>query len=122
MTEYLEPEQAVLAARHLSLHIRDKGLLFSALARPASSAFGQDAYATLELKAAALLTSIARNHALIDGNKRFSWYLTLAFLRLNGFRVVMSNDQAFDLVLAVAQGALELDQIAATLAEHLVEA
>ena len=120
MTEYLEPEQAVLAARHLGLHIRDQGLLFSALARPATSVFGTDAYATLELKAAALLSSVARNHALIDGNKRFSWYLTLAFVRLNGYRIVMSNDDAFDLVLAVAQGSLELDEIAATFARHLV--
>jgi death-on-curing protein len=121
VTQYLEPEQAVLAARHLGLHIRDEGLLFSALARPAASAFGEDAYPTLELKAAALLTSVARNHAMIDGNKRFSWYLALAFLRINGYRVVMSNDQAFDLVLAVAQGQVELDQIARTLGDHLVE-
>lgn len=119
MTEYLEPELAVLAALHLGFHIRDEGLLFSALARPAASAFGEDAYPALELKAAALLASVARNHALIDGNKRFSWYLTLAFLRLNGFRVVMTNDGAFDLVLAVAQGHLELEEIAATLAAHL---
>jgi death-on-curing protein len=121
VTQYLEPEQAVLAARHLGLHIRDEGLLFSALARPAASAFGEDAYPTLELKAAALLTSVARNHAMIDGNKRFSWYLALAFLRINGYRVVMSNDQAFDLALAVAQGQLELEQIARTLGDHLVE-
>lgn len=120
MTEYLDPEQAVLAAKHLGLHIRDRGLLFSALARPGASVFGEDAYATLELKAAALMTSLARNHALIDGNKRFSWYLTLAFLKLNGYRVVMSNDEAFDLVLAVAQGQLELDEIAAQFVSHLV--
>ena len=120
MTEYLEPEQAVIAAVHLGLYIRDEGLLFSALARPATSVFGNDAYETLELKAAALLTSVARNHALIDGNKRFSWYLTLAFFRLNGYRVVMSNVEAFDLVLAVAQGSLELDEIAASFAAHLV--
>ena len=120
MTVYLGPEQAISAAAHLGLHVRDAGLLFSALARPAASAFGQDAYATLELKAAALMTSLARNHAIVDGNKRLSWYLTLAFLRINGFRVVMSNDDAFDLVLAVAQGKLELDAIVTTLASHLV--
>ncbi len=120
MTEYLEPEQAVASARHLGFRLRDEGLLFSALARPATSVYGNDAYPALELKAAALLSSLAQNHALIDGNKRFSWYLTLAFLRLNGQRVVMSNDDAFDLVLAVAQGSLELGEIAATFAAHLV--
>jgi death-on-curing protein len=120
VTEYVEPEQAVLAAAHLGLYIGDEGLLFSALARPATSVFGNDAYATLELKAAALLSSVARNHALIDANKRFSWYLALAFFRLNGYRVVMSNAEAFDLVLAVARGSLDLDEIAATFAAHLV--
>jgi death-on-curing protein len=119
VTEYLDPEQAVAAARHLGLHVRDQGLLFSALARPQASAFGEDAYVSLELKAAALMTSIARNHALFDGNKRFSWYLTLAFFTLNGYRVVMSNDEAYDLVLAVATGSLELEGIAALFARHL---
>ena len=121
MTEYLEPEQAIEAVRHLGLHVRDQGLLFSALARPQASAFGEDAYASLELKAAALMTSIARNHALFDGNKRFSWYMTLAFLGLNGFRVVMTNDEAFDLVLVVAQGSLELEELAGVLTRHLIE-
>jgi death on curing protein len=120
VTEYLDPEQAVAVARHVGLRIRDDGLLFSALARPSSSAFGADAYPTLELKAAALMESVARNHALLDGNKRMSLYLGLAFLRLNGFRLVMSNDEVFDLVLVIAQGTLELDDIAKVLAEHVV--
>jgi death-on-curing protein len=122
VTQYLEPEQAIVAARHLGLHIRDEGLLFSALARPSASAFGADAYSSLELKAAALMSSVARNHSLSDGNKRFSWYLTLAFLRLNGFRLVMPSDAAFDLVLAVARGELELDETATALGRHLVPA
>src|SRR5690606_373404 len=100
---------------------RDHGLLFSALARPQASLFGNDAYATLELKAAALMSSIARNHALFDGNKRFSLYITFAFFKLNGFRIVMSNDATYDLVLAVATGAIELDEIAATFSRHLVD-
>jgi death-on-curing protein len=121
VTEYLDPEQAVAAAHHLGLHVRDQGLLFSALARPQASAFGEDAYVSLELKAAALMTSIARNHALFDGNKRFSWYLTLAFFKLNGYRVVMSNDEAYELILAIATGTMELDELAATFAQWLVE-
>ena len=120
MTRYLDPEQAIAAVRRMGLHIRDEGLLFSALARPAASAFGTDAYGTLELKAAAMFTSIARNHALVDGNKRTAWVLTVAFLNINGFDLTMTQDQKFDLVLAVAQGQLDLEVIAATLAAHLV--
>ena len=121
MIEYLEPEQAVAAVARLGLHIRDRGLLFSALARPSASMFGEDAYATLELKAAAMFSSLAQNHPLFDGNKRLSWVLTLAFLRLNGYRVVMPTDDAFALVLAVAQSEKTLDEIAAILSSHLVD-
>ena len=120
--DYIEPEQALVVVAHLGLHIRDQGLLFSALARPSAAMFGEDAYATLELKAAALMSSLAQNHPLFDGNKRLSWILTLAFLGLNGFRVVMSTDDAFHLVIAVAQSELDLDGIATMLARHLVPA
>ena len=120
MTAYLDPEDALAAVARLGLYLRDEGLLFSALARPAASAFGVDAYETIELKAAALITSIARNHALLDGNKRTAWVLTVAFLNINGWDLDMSQNEKFDLVLAVAQGSLELDEIAATFAEHLV--
>lgn len=121
MTEYLDPEQALATVERLGLHVRDEGLLFSALARPAASAFGRDAYETLELKAAALISSIARNHALFDGNKRTAWVLTVAFLNLNGFDVDMSQDEKFDLVIAVATGSIELDEIAVALSRHLVD-
>lgn len=119
MTQYLDPEDAIAAISRLGLYVRDDGLLFSALARPAASAFGVDAYPALELKAAALITSIARNHALIDGNKRTAWVLTVAFLNINGWDLSMTQDEKFDLVLGVAQGALELQDIAAIFAAHL---
>jgi death-on-curing protein len=90
--------------------VRDVGLLESALARPQASAFGEDAYATLQEKAAALLHSLARNHALIDGNKRLALAATLAFFRYNGTRLVLTEDEAYDLVMAVATG--ELDDVA----------
>ncbi len=67
------------------------GLLASALARPAMSVFGDDAYPSLERKAAALMESPARNHTLVDGNKRLAWTSTVAFLRLNGFGLVYSS-------------------------------
>lgn len=120
MTEYIEPEQALAVVARLGLHIRDQGLFLSAIARPAASAFGTDAYGSLELKAAALLSSLARNHALFDGNKRTAWVLTVAFLNINGWDLAMSQNEKFELVLAVAQGHLELDEIAATFATHLV--
>lgn len=84
--------------------VRDHGLLSSAAARPQASAFGEDAYLTLAEKAAALLHSVAMNHALIDGNKRLALASTIAFLGVNGWRLTLSNEEAYDLVMAVAAG------------------
>ena len=95
--------------------IRDAGLLESALARPRASAFGQDAYPTVHEKAAALLQSLARNHALVDGNKRLALAATLAFYGMNGLRLTLTNDEAYDLVIAVAVG--QLDDVAAIAAQ-----
>ena len=97
--------------------VRDVGLLESALARPRASAFGEDAYPDLHTKAAALLHSGARNHAWVDGNKRLALAATIAFCGLNGRRLTLTNDEAYDLVIAVASGALdEVEAIAARLA------
>lgn len=84
--------------------VRDHGLLQAALARPQASAFGADAYPSLEEKAAALLHSLARNHALIDGNKRLALAGTIAFLGINGRRLTLTNDEAYELVMEVAAG------------------
>jgi death-on-curing protein len=99
--------------------VRDYGLLESAVARPQATAFGEDAYPTIYEKAAALLHSLARNHALIDGNKRLSLSTTIAFLGMNGIRLTLSNDDAYDLVIRVATGELEdVPRIADVLESH----
>jgi death-on-curing protein len=95
------------------VEIRDAGLLESAAARPRSTAFGEDAYPSIHLKAASLLHSIARNHPLADGNKRLALAATIAFYGLNGLRLTLSNDEAYELVMAVAAGELDdVDSIA----------
>ena len=92
--------------------VRDVGLLDSATGRPRSTAFGEDAYPTLALKAAALLHSLARNHALVDGNKRVAWLATIVFLDLNSYEPDLSDDEAFELVMEIAEGAVDVEQIA----------
>ena len=87
--------------------VRDIGLLEAAVARPAAGAFGHEAYPTLEAKAAALLHSLARNHALVDGNKRLALAGVIAFYGVNGRRLTLSNDEAYDLVMAIADGRLD---------------
>ena len=119
-TEYLRLEDLIAAGTAAvapaELLVRDIGLLESALARTQASAFGEDAYSTLHLKAAALLESLARNHALIDGNKRLAWVATRYFMILNGEDVRAPSQIAIDeFVRALCQGHLSLDEIGATL-------
>jgi death on curing protein len=114
--EYLELEDLLALTRALGAGpVRDLGLLDAACARPRSSAFGEEAYPTVVLKAAALLHSIARNHALVDGNKRLAWLGAVVFLDLNGHGVALTDDEAFELVMAVAQGDWDVEDIAAAL-------
>jgi death-on-curing protein len=103
------PELMHVAERTLGsdVPVRDHGLLASALARPQATAFGVDAYPSLDEKAAALLHSLARTHALVDGNKRLALAATIAFLGLNGRRLTLSNDEAYVLVMDVASGRLD---------------
>jgi death on curing protein len=111
--EYLDLEDALGLVQDLDAGpVRDIGLLDSAMSRPRSSAFGDDAYPTLALKAAALLHSLARNHALVDGNKRLAWLATVVFLDLNHRAPDVSHQAAFDLVMDVSQTDVDLTAIA----------
>lgn len=84
--------------------VRDHGLLESAAFRPQATVFGSDAYASIWEKTAALMESLARNHPLVDGNKRLALAAAIVFLGANGLRLVMTNDQAYDFTIKVAIG------------------
>jgi death-on-curing protein len=114
--EYLDLEDLLRLTRDVDAGpVRDVGLLDSAAARPRSSAFGSDAYPTRELKAAALLHSIARNHSLVDGNKRLAWLATVVFLDINHHTTEIIDEAAFALVMDVAAGNGDLEDVAARL-------
>jgi death on curing protein len=116
MIEYLDLADLLVIARAAigeDVAVRDYGLLESALARPRASVFGHDAYPELHLKAAALLHSLARNHALIDGNKRLAWTACRTFLAINEKWISAPEDDRFKFVIRVATGGItELDDIA----------
>lgn len=111
-TEYLSLEDLLDLVNALGAGpVRDLGLLDSACHRPQASFFGQEAYPTLTAKAAALMHSLAGNHALVDGNKRLALLATVVFLRINGYGLDLSDDAAFELTMAVAAGQLDVDGI-----------
>lgn len=90
--------------------VRDVGLLEAAAVRPQTTVGAVDAYPDLISKAAALLHSLARNHALLDGNKRLALAAVIVFLGVNGARLAATNNDAYDLVMSVATG--DLDDVA----------
>ena len=77
--------------------------------------FGDDAHPDIHTKAAALMHSLARNRAFIDGNKRIAWLSAGAFYWVSGFLLEAPEDPAYDLVIAVATGEVDVPDIARTL-------
>jgi death-on-curing protein len=124
VTRFLTLEDALAAAEaYLGRRpeVRDYGLLESALLRPQSSVFGQDAYPGLDNKAAALLSSLVGNHALVDGNERLGWVCTRLFYIMNDADVRAPEDDAYDLVVAIANHEqTDVEAVAAALARWVV--
>lgn len=118
---YLDVEDLLhIATRTLGQvpQVRDLGLLGASAARPQTNVFGHEPYKTLADKAAALLVSICMNHALIDGNKRLAWAAAVSFMLINGSALPeLNNDEAYDLVMGVATGNLEWQDVAAAFCE-----
>jgi death-on-curing protein len=110
---YLEIENVLRLAARLGEPLpRDLGLVASAVGRPQTTVFGADAYPDVHSKAATLMHSLARNHAFVDGNKRIAWLSAGAFYWINGLLLDAPDDPAYDLVIAVATGTVEVADIA----------
>lgn len=119
--DYLSVEDLLEIAADIieEVDIRDAGLLAAAAGRPQVTVLGDDAYPTFEDKAAALLHSLVRNHALVDGNKRLAWAATRVFYLLNGRDLAYTVDEAEALMLKAAAGGLDVPGIATWLRHHL---
>jgi death-on-curing protein len=119
--DYLTLDDVLALTARAGFTIADYGLVESALARPPASVFGEDAYPTIHQKAAALLQSMATNQALADGNKRTAWAATRLFYGLNDYRITATEDERFELIIAVATRELgTVTMIAARLAQIAV--
>jgi len=115
--EYLSLEDVLTLVDDLGVGpIRDVGLLDSAVHRPRVTVFGRDAYPRLDAKAAVLLESVVRNHALVDGNRRLGWLAVVVFYGLNDVTLDAPDDDAYNLVIAMATGTVTYQQAASRLA------
>lgn len=98
-----------------SFGIRDVGLLESALARPQASFGGEDLYHSLFDKASAMMHSLLKNHAFVDGNKRTSYSAVGLFLRKNGYFLQNMHKKAVLFSMKVENNNLSLEEIASWL-------
>jgi len=119
MTRFVELAAFKKQAERVGFIVKDLGLLDSALSRPKTTLFGEDAYPALELKAAAMVESLILNHPMIDGNKRSSWFALNIFLELNGHQMAASQEEAFEYVLSVATKKLDLQSSAEWIGQHM---
>ena len=114
MIDYLTLDDVLALTARAGFTIADYGLVESALARPPASVFGEDAYPTIHQKVAAMLQSLVTNHALAEGNKRTAWAATRLFYGLNDYRITATEDERFEVIIAVATR--ELDTVTMTAA------
>jgi death-on-curing protein len=98
--------------------LRDPGGFSSAVNRPMQSAFGEDAYPTIFLKAAALMQSLADNHSFADGNKRIAWFAGKASLNLNGYKLRAAADDGNALFRARLANGMTVPELAFWLESH----
>jgi death-on-curing protein len=99
--------------------VRDEGLLESALSQPKASFFGELLHPTIHEQAAAYLYHIAKNHPFLDGNKRTAYGAMEAFLRLNGYNLDLSNQEAYNMVIQVAQGEMSKEELSSLLEQNI---
>jgi death-on-curing protein len=118
MVQYLTPEQVLFLHSRLISEtggehgIRDLGMLLSALGRPQATFDAKELYPDPFLKAAALMDSLVRNHPFVDGNKRTAITAVAIFMKINGFNLVVENNEMIRFTLACAQSQLSLDELA----------
>ena len=98
--------------------IRDIGLIESAVSRPLATFDGQDLYATLEAKIAALIYSLICNHGFVDGNKRVGIGAMLLLLRINGCRLSYTQQELVTLGVSLADGTAEENDIVDWIEAH----
>jgi death-on-curing protein len=123
---YLSAEQVLFLHARLVTEtggiqgVHDLNLLLSAVNRSQASFDEQDLYSDLFLKAAALMDSLIRNHPFVDGNKRTGFAAAALFVRLNGYKLILTNEEVIKFVLEVAQSEHSIYEIADWLRNYTI--
>jgi death on curing protein len=100
--------------------VRDDGGLESAMARPQNlAAYGEPDAAAL---AASYAFELARNHPLVDGNKRTAAVVSEGFLNLNDYVLEATDAEVAVVIQALAAGELTEGELADWFRERIAEA
>ena len=98
--------------------VRDIRLLESALETPFQSFGGNELYPTVHEKAARLGFGLIKNHCMLDGNKRLGAHVMLVFLALNGIELNYSQEELYEIILAIAAGNKEYEDLLRWIFDH----
>ena len=93
------------------------GALESVLMRPFTSFEGKEFFPDLWSKIAAMVHSIVIYHPFLDGNKRTALVAADVCLRLNGWRLIPS-DEVEPFFWSIARGEQSIEEIAGWLKSH----
>ena len=100
--------------------LRDEGLLYSALNAPFQGFGDTDIFPSLQQKGARLGYGLICNHAFVDGNKRIGAHAMLVFLSLNGIELEYTQQELSDIVLHIASGALQFEDLLMWIIQHQI--
>jgi len=123
MIRYLNPADIYTINEQIVGHkpfVRDRRTLVAACSRPMTQMFGHEAYPTLTAKAAALLHALAHDHPFGDGNKRTATEAVIRFVEENNAHIAWTDTEAYQMVLEIAQGVLNADDVAARLDSYII--
>ena len=98
--------------------LRDQSLLESAVYSAMSGFADNEAYPSVEEKAARLMFSLTNNHAFVDGNKRIGVFTMLITLQLNNVKIKYTQSELISLGLSVADGKTDYENILSWIKEH----
>ena len=93
-------------------NVLNSDLLESAVNGVRQTFAGQLLNSTIYDQAAAYLFSLSNSHAFVNGNKRTALRVTIDFLKINGYKITLSKEEAIKLTVDSASRAINKEEIA----------
>lgn len=118
MIIYLEPDDIrdihdVMLERYNGLKgEHESGMIDFLAQKPSQEIFGQELYPDLFLKAAIYMQGFSTAQYFCDGNKRTAYGCMANFLELNGYMVILEDNELYNMSIKVANNVVTLEELA----------